>query len=115
MTLVDSYLSGTQAIGRVSNYWNMFIMGFILIIILIAFYFSATAKTWMPACDKDGKSPSGTGSCGPSRTTVLLILGIIIIFISGLLYYTWSFRNNKAFQTAQGIGMESNILHNIFK
>lgn len=113
MSLLDSYLSGTQTLGSFMNYWHIIIMVLILIILLYVFLTAATAKKWPPPCPKDGDPPSGT-SCSVPKIQFLAILGFIMLLLVGIIYFNWTSRNNKFFQTTQGVETEYNILKNIF-
>lgn len=114
MTILNTFVSGTQFVGNMANYWHIFVMVIILIILLFIFYSSATAKRWPPPCGKDGKPPEGETSCSISKTKLLLILGFIILLLMLFIYFSWEFRDNKLFQTAQGIGVEGDILRKVF-
>ncbi len=114
MTLLDSYLSGTQTIGSITNYWHIFVMCIILLILLFIFYSSATSTNWPPPCDEEGNPPKGSKACSTPKPHFLLILGVVIFVLIAIIYFSWTFRNNKIFQTVQGVGTEGDILSRLF-
>lgn len=114
MTLLDSYISGTQFIGNITNYWHIFVMFLVLIILLFVFYSSARSTNWPPECDEDGNPPKGSSACSTPKSHFLLILSGIILVLIASIYFSWTFRDNKFFQTVQGVGTEGDILSRLF-
>lgn len=115
MTLLDAAVSGTQTLGKIDNYWHIFTALLFLLVLMYAFYRISTAKTWPVPCEKDGKPPSGSTSCsGVSKTNALIGVGVTIFIIMLVIYFRWSFRNNKYLQGAQGLGAEAGILGGLF-
>jgi hypothetical protein len=114
MTLLDSYLSGTQFIGSIANYWHIFVMFLVLIILLFVFHSSIKVTDWPPPCDEDGNPPKESSSCSIPKSRFLLILGGIILVLIASIYFSWAFRDNKTFQTVQGVGTEGDILSRLF-
>ena len=88
-------------------------MVLILIILLFVFFSSARTENWPPPCPKDGDPPSDT-SCSIPKSQFLTSLGIIMLILVAIIYFSWTFRHNKIFQTAQGVETQYNVLKSIF-
>lgn len=114
MNVLDFLISGTQFVGNIANYWHIFVMFISMIVLMFVFYYSIKDNNWPPECDKDGKPPSGAKICGPSKPKFLMILGGIIFLLFLAIYISWTFRDNKYYEIAQGVGVEGNLISKLF-
>lgn len=116
MSLYNALISGTFTIGNIANYWNIFLMIITLFVLTIVFYTIAMQEDWPPPCTSIHGPPPGFDSCGgPSRPLFLIILGFIMLGFVIAIYFSWTLRNDKAFQLVQGVNAEKNIFDRIFK
>lgn len=113
MSVLNSFVSGTQTIGNIANYWHIFVMILVLAFLMFIFYSSAMETDWPPECI-DGNPPSGEKSCAISKIKFLGILAVIILILILVIYLSWTFKDNKYFQTAEGLGVEGNFLSRLF-
>jgi magnesium-transporting ATPase (P-type) len=115
MSLYNALISGTSAIGNIANYWHIFIMIITLFVLTIVFYTLAVEEDWPPPCTVHGPPPGFDSCVGGSRSLYLIILGFIMLGFVIAIYFSWTLRNDKAFQLVQGVNAEKNIFDRIFK
>ena len=113
MSVLDLFVSGTQIIGNLANYWHIFVMIVILAILMFIFYSSAMETDWPPEC-VNGKPPAGEKACAISKFKFLGILAVIMLILILAIYLSWTFKDNKYFQTAEGLGVEGSLLSRLF-
>lgn len=110
MSLVKSLVSGTQNLGEMNIWISIIILSlFIILLVVILFVVSFNSK-WPPKCTKDNKE-----NCSNfEKWQVILGLIFIILLLGVIVYYTYSNRNNKTFQTIEGVGAEAGMISSLF-
>lgn len=115
MSIAKSFLSGTQTLGKMNIYISTFVM-FIVVIGLIALLYSIAKtpnKNWPQRCDPS-KTQQSVNCVNLSKNQTMILLVFIILVLSGIGFFTFSFRNSKALQTMRGAGVEANFVKGLF-
>lgn len=112
MAATNTYLSDSQALGKLNTYITLFILS---IFILIALFF-----LYINIFNYEPKPPCSTTSPGEDcenvpRAVSITVISIILIILVVIFYFNFSLKDNKAYQTARGVRAQADLMNNLYR
>lgn len=112
MTLLNTYISGTQTLGKINTYITLFIVSIFILIALFFLYNAVFNYTEKPPCSADSQGQDCENV--PRRVSIAIIIIILAVLVA-IFYFNFALKDNKAYQTMSGVKTQANFVNNLFR